>query len=108
MSSFSSQNEYIILEPNKLFIVSEFYFERELKGRGIIKCIDDDKYQIVLHNNIHMPESMEKYMIDVYSIDSLHLLTFQTPKFSANHINICFWDYIAKVVMLKVEGLLLL
>ena len=38
----------------------------------------------------------------------LHLLTFQTPKFSANHINICFWDYIAKVVMLKVEGLLLL
>jgi hypothetical protein len=38
----------------------------------------------------------------------LHLLTFQTSKFSANHIHICFWDYIAKVVMLKVEGLLLL
>jgi len=30
----------------------------------------------------------------------LDLLTFQTPKFSANHINICFWDSIAKVVIL--------
>jgi hypothetical protein len=28
----------------------------------------------------------------------LHLFSFETPKFSANHIDICFWDYIAWVV----------
>jgi hypothetical protein len=27
--------------------------------------------------------------------EHLHLFTFQTPKFSANHVYICFWDYIA-------------
>lgn len=67
----TSQSESIILEPNELFIVSEFYYEGELKGRGIIKHIDEHEYQIVLHNNIHKPEGMEKYMIQVYTIDSL-------------------------------------
>ena len=32
---------------------------------------------------------------------TLHLFSFQTPKFSANHIIICFWDYIAWVVTKK-------
>ena len=32
-------------------------------------------------------------------ISFLHLFSFETPKFSANHIDICFWDYIAWNVM---------
>ena len=31
----------------------------------------------------------------------LHLFSFETPKFSANHIIICFWDYIAWVINKK-------
>jgi hypothetical protein len=31
----------------------------------------------------------------------LHLFSFKTPKFSANHIDICFWDYIAWVINKK-------
>ncbi len=38
------------------------------------------------------------YMLGIFA---LHLFSFKTPKFSANHIIICFWDSIAWVVMLK-------
>jgi hypothetical protein len=37
--------------------------------------------------------------VDASKPDILHLFSFKTPKFSANHIIICFWDYIAWVVM---------
>lgn len=64
---------------------------------------------LIIFNVASMCGTGTKSKLDNFlEIYSLHLLTFQTPKFSANHINICFWDYIAKVVMLKVEGLLLL
>ncbi len=81
----TSQNESIILEPNELFIVSEFYYEGELKGLGIIKHINEHEYQIVLHNNIHKPEYMEKYMIDVYTIDSLKNTFVLFKPYGYNH-----------------------
>jgi len=67
----TSQTESIIIEPSELFIVCEFCFEGKTKGHGIIKCIDDDKYKIILHNYGYDKEDMKKYMIDVHTVDSL-------------------------------------
>jgi len=96
-----------LFKDNSTFILS-FIFEakREKKNPNLcyftsflhFKClyirINFYLLRLVIHDQI------KSYI--------LHLLTFQTPKFSANHINICFWDSIAKVVMLKVEELPLL
>ena len=41
----------------------------------------------------------EDYKITIQQL--LHLFSLETPKFSANHIIICFWDYIARVINKK-------
>jgi len=76
----------ILIVKIKILFLSKHYFS-ELKNKR--------KFQRI-------------YFLPFISSRLFTPLTFQTPKFSANHIIICFWDYIAKVVMLKVEGLLLL
>jgi hypothetical protein len=69
----------------------------------IFKIITSNSITFLIHNQIsyyinykinhsiwHFFNSCKYFYIS----SILHLFSFKTPKFSANHIIICFWDYI--------------
>jgi hypothetical protein len=110
---FDPVNEFIEqLKQNKI-INKISHFNNFGLGEANSQLYYYPKYQSFYDriNSCHVSDDCNKilltikkgndYVIDknIKQTDFLHLFSFKTPKFSANHIIICFWDYIAWVVM---------
>ena len=87
------------LDANNSFLLSDL--DEDTEKQTAILNMKEDIQKCFACSGVSKGRHTTKGDTKLFNVRELHLFSFKTPKFSANHIIICFWDSIAWVVMLK-------